>query len=141
MKKFVALALALMMLLAFSACGKKDAPAKTDEPDATAAADAAADEATEAEAEPADTDAEAAEAEMPICTPENFDKAIAAVKNASPTYEELVELFGQEGTVHTGMEYEGYSYYDWTDGSRTVLLTFKVDGDTQTYFSITGDFF
>ena len=137
MKKTLVIFLALLMLLAFASCGKKEEPAKNDATDSTTAADVTEDAATE----PAETEEGAEETAMPVCTPENFDKAVAAVKNSTPTYEELVALFGAEGTVHEGMEYEGYSYYDWTDGTRQVLLTFKVDGDTQTYFAITGDIF
>ncbi len=116
MKKFVTLA--LLMVLSLTACGGNTEPA---------------------ESETSDSPSEAA-----VCTPEAYAEAIEAltVTTGGPThtYEDIVALFGGvEGTPNTDVEYEGYSYYNWTDGTKTALLIFKFEGDKQTYFAITGD--
>ena len=149
MKKITSLTLTLLMVLSLAACGEKKEPAGTEAPVSQAQASEAIAETTEAaETEAAATEAAAteapAEAVSGVCTPEAYDEAIAAltVTTGAPTrtYADVVALFGGvEGTVNTEMKYEGYSYYDWTDGKRTALLTFKVKGEEETYFAITGD--
>ena len=141
MKKLLALALALMMVLSLAACGGDKGDNTTAAPDAGTkeATEAAATEAAGAES------TEAAEAEEIVCTPENFDKAKDNIRNrqfGDPdlTYEEVVALFGVEGTPTPDLEYEGYEYYDWTDGARKVTITFQVDGSSKIYYAWTGDF-
>lgn len=144
MKKITSLTLTLLMVLSLAACGEKKEPAGTEAP----VSQAQTSEAIAAETEAAATEAAAteapAEAVSGVCTPEAYDEAIAAltVTTGAPTrtYADVVALFGGvEGTVNTEMKYEGYSYYNWTDGKRTALLTFKVKGEEETYFAITGD--
>lgn len=133
MKKFVTLA--LLMVLSLTACGGNTEPAENEAP---------ADVTTSDSAEPAESETSESPSEAVTCTPEAYAEAIAAltVTTGAPTrtYEDVVALFGGvEDTPNTDMEYEGYSYYNWTDGTKTALLTFTVEGDNKTYFAITGD--
>ncbi|MGI6316830.1 MAG: lipoprotein [Christensenellales bacterium] len=144
MKRIAALTLALLMVFALTACGEETETAETEVIVTEAPADAeTAAPVSEAE-EPTETEAAVAEVEAAECTPEDYDIAIDALTETTGaptrTYADVVALFGGvEGTVNTDMEYEGYSYYNWTDGTRTALVTFKVNGEEETYFAITGD--
>jgi predicted small lipoprotein YifL len=131
MKKIAALILALLMVLSLAACGEKTAPEGSDTPASTTT-------------EPAGSDTPDSEPKSTVCTPEAYDAAIDAltVTTGAPkrTYDDVVALFGGvEGIIDKDTEYEGYSYYNWTDGTRTALVTFKVKGEEETYFAITGD--
>ena len=143
MKKIAVLILALLMLVALAACGGQTEPAGSDTTSDQPASSNPTSDSAEAN-QPTENIPDDENAEATVCTPEDYDKAVDALMATTggplPTYSEVVELFGGvEGTVNTDTEYEGYSYYNWTDGKRTALVTFKVDGDTQTYFAITGD--
>lgn len=132
MKKIAALSLALLLILSLTACGEKTAPTESDTPVSNSSEPAGSDSTPDSQ--PKST----------VCTPEAYDEAIDAltVTTGAPkrTYADVVALFGGvEGTVNTDMEYEGYSYYNWTDGTRTALITFKNSGGEETYFAITGD--
>ncbi len=115
--------------------------------DITYAVDAAEEEASYTYYQKPEADATAGETAgaSTVCTPEAYDAAVAVLNVATPfetipTYADVVELFGGvEGTVNSDLEYEGYSYYNWTDGSRTALITFQVADGTETYMAITGD--
>lgn len=131
MKKIATLILALLMVLSLAACGEKTAPTESNKPVSNPT-------------EPAGSDTTGNQAKSTVCTPEAYDAAIDAltVTTGAPkrTYNDVVALFGGvEGTVNKEMKYEGYSYYDWTDGTRTALVTFKVKDGEETYFAITGD--
>lgn len=144
MKKIAALILALLMVLSLAACGEKTAPTESDTPVSNPTAPTESDTPISKPTEPAGSDTTNSQTKSTVCTPEAYDAAIDAltVTTGAPkrTYNDVVALFGGvEGTVNKDTEFEGYSYYNWTDGTRTALVTFKIKDGEETYFAITGD--
>ncbi len=144
MKKIAALILALLMVLSLAACGDKTAPTGSDTPVSNPTEPAGSDKPVSKPTEPEGSDTSDSQAKPTVCTPENYDAAIDAltVTTGAPkrTYNDVVALFGGvEGTVNKDFEYEGCSYYNWTDGTRTAIITFKIKGEEEIYFAITGD--
>lgn len=123
-KKTLALALALVMCLSLVACGGKTTSENNKQSDTP-------------------TTETKAQIEATVCTPEAYDTAVKALLDVPyddlPTYDEVVELFGAQGTVSAAMVYDGYSYYDFTDGERTALVAFSISDGVETFLSITGD--
>lgn len=75
-----------------------------------------------------------------IVTEEQYVAGVKFVKDNSATYTEIAAAFGEGGAKTLDENWsDDYHYYSWTDGTRTIIVTFSVNKGVENSFTFTGD--
>lgn len=133
MKKFITFLLLVVMVLTLAACGGGTGGGASTGPMYTV--------------DVMELDPTVYPDDYPLMDPTDFEAAYESMKDANANmeiknYKDVVTIFGVDGAYYENcdMDYEGtmYKYYGWyADNGRSVLMTFKADGDDLEFFAWT----